>query len=148
MSLKSTTTRRLIKSEDLNHHKTLFAGRCAEWFVESSFIVVATHIPPKAVVCLKIHGMEFLHPIYAGDVLTFESKIVSNGRSKLTTFTRVYKDNTPDVTFCDGFATFVHVDEQTIPKPHGIVIEPKTPEEIRLYEEARSLTLASKKKKE
>lgn len=147
MNLKSTITHRLVKSEDLNHHKTLFAGRCAEWFVESSFIAVATYIPPKEVVCLKIHGMEFLYPVHAGDVLTFESKIAANGKSTLTIFTRVYSDNKVDITFCEGFVTFVHVDENTVPKPHGIVIEPKTPEEIRLYEEARSLMLASKAKK-
>jgi len=145
MDLKSVITHRLVKSEDLNHHKTLFAGRCAEWFVESSFIVVATYLPPSEVVCLKIHGMEFLHPIHAGDVLTFESKIAANGKSTLTVFTRVYKDRTPEITFCEGFATFVHVDEHTVPTPHGIVIEPKTDEEMRLYEEARSLVLASKK---
>ena len=147
MNLKSTITKRLVKSEDLNHHKTLFAGRCAEWFVESSFIVVATYIPPSEVVCLKIHGMEFLHPIHAGDILTFESQIASNGRSTLTVFTKVYKDSTPDITYCDGFATFVHVDEHTVPKPHGIVITPETPEEIRLYEEGQNLALTSKQKK-
>ena len=147
MNLKSTITRRLVKSEDLNHHKTLFAGRCAEWFVESSFIAVATHLPPKEVVCLKIHGMEFLHPVHAGDVLTFESKIASGGKSTLTIFSRIYNENTPDTTFCEGFVTFVHVDENTVPKAHGIVIEPKTPEEIRLYEEAKSLMLVSKTKR-
>jgi hypothetical protein len=31
---------RLVKSEDLNHHGTLFAGRTAEWFVESGFLPV------------------------------------------------------------------------------------------------------------
>jgi len=31
-------TMRLVKSEDLNHHGTLFAGRTAEWFVESGRI--------------------------------------------------------------------------------------------------------------
>jgi acyl-CoA hydrolase len=91
--------------------------------------------------------MEFLHPVHAGDVMTFESRIASNGKSTLTVFTRVYKDSTPDTIFCEGFATFVHVDENTAPKPHGIVVEPKTPEEIRLYEESRSLILASKTKK-
>ena len=147
MDLKSTLTRRLVKSEDLNHHRTLFAGRCAEWFVESSFIVVARYLPPNEVVCLKIHGMEFLHPIHSGDVLTFESKIAYCGKSSVTIFTRVYKDNTPEITFCEGFVTFIHVDENTLPKPHGIVIEPKTPEDICLYEEARNLVLASRTKK-
>ena len=43
MALEALKTCRLIKSEDLNHHGTLFAGRCAEWFVESGFIAVAAN---------------------------------------------------------------------------------------------------------
>lgn len=144
MSLKSIITHRLVKSEDLNHHKTLFAGRCSEWFVESAFIAVANELNPQNIVCLKVHGLEFLHPIHAGDILTLESKIVSNGRSTLTAYTRVFRDKTPDITFCEGFATFVHVDEHTKAQPHGITIVPATEEEIRLNEIAKSLVLKSK----
>lgn len=147
MVLKSVITHRLVKSEDLNHHKTLFAGRCSEWFVESCFIAVASVLNPEQVVCLKIHGLEFLHPIHAGDILTFESKIISNGRSTLTTFSRVYKDKTPEITFCDGFATFVHVNSDTVAQPHGIVITPESEEDIELNRIAKELTLKSKKMK-
>lgn len=147
MIIKPLITHRLVKSEDLNHHKTLFAGRCAEWFVESCFVAVASVLPPQNTVCLKVHGLEFLHPIHSGDILTFSSKIISNGRSTITVYCRVYKDGTPDVTFCDGFATFVHVDENTKPQHHGIVIIPETEEDIRLNKEANELTLLSKKKK-
>lgn len=31
----------LVKSEDLNHHGTLFAGRTAEWLVEAGFVTAA-----------------------------------------------------------------------------------------------------------
>ena len=31
----------LVKSEDLNHHRTLYAGRTAEWFVETGFVAAA-----------------------------------------------------------------------------------------------------------
>ncbi|MDR0367890.1 MAG: acyl-CoA thioesterase [Bacteroidales bacterium] len=147
MELKPVITHRLVKSEDLNHHKTLFAGRCAEWFVESSFIAVACCLTPENVVCLKIHGMEFLHPVHAGDILTFESKLVANGKSTLTVFTRIYKDKTPEITFSDGFVTFVYVDENTKPQPHGIVISPQTAEETCLYEQAKQLILTSKQSK-
>jgi hypothetical protein len=36
---KVFSTMRLVKSEDLNHHGTLFAGRSAEWFVESGLLL-------------------------------------------------------------------------------------------------------------
>ena len=60
MSLEKIVNYKMIKSEDLNHHGTLFAGRCSEWFVESAFIGAASKLDPKHTVCLKIHGLEFL----------------------------------------------------------------------------------------
>ena len=37
--MKNYYTTRLVKSEDLNHHGTLFAGRMSEWFVEEARII-------------------------------------------------------------------------------------------------------------
>ena len=95
MALEALKTCRLIKSEDLNHHGTLFAGRCAEWFVESGFIAVAAKLDPRTVVCLKIHGMEFLHPVTLGSVLTFESRIVATGRSTIVVYVKSFEEQDP-----------------------------------------------------
>ena len=57
MEITTCTTQHLIKSEDLNHHGTLYAGRSAEWLVESGFIAAANLTSPENIVCLKIHGM-------------------------------------------------------------------------------------------
>ena len=47
----------LVKSEDLNHHGTLFAGRTAEWLVEAAFIAAAdTHGRPQDILCVNVHG--------------------------------------------------------------------------------------------
>ena len=32
------TTSHLVKGEDLNHHQTLYGGRCVEWCVQMAFI--------------------------------------------------------------------------------------------------------------
>ena len=58
-TIKTFTTYRLVKSEDLNHHKTLFAGRGAEWFVEAGYIAATSMVNPENLVCAKIHGMRF-----------------------------------------------------------------------------------------
>lgn len=144
--LPETISQRLVKSEDLNHHKTFYAGHCADWFLESSYIAATKYIDPEHMVCLKIHGMEFLMPVYAGDILAFRSKVIQAGKSTITVFTKVICARTPDKIFCDGFVTFVHVDENTKPKPHGIVIVPETEEEIMRNEEAKRLILVSKNK--
>ncbi len=131
-------TMRLIKSEDLNHHGTLFAGRTAEWFVESGFVAAASLLNPKNVVCLKIHGMYFTRPANPGEVLTFSSKIVYTGNSSLTAYIKVTKKNI-EKPLVDGFVTFIHVDDDTRPTPHNIEIHPVTEEDRELFKAAMSL---------
>lgn len=134
----SNSTMRLIKSEDLNHHGTLFAGRTAEWFVESGFIAAASLLDPKNVVCLKIHGMYFTSPAKPGEVLKFDSRIVYAGKSSLIAYIKVCKANC-DKALVDGFVTFIHVDEETHPTPHNIEIVPVTEEDNELMQKAVSL---------
>jgi acyl-CoA hydrolase len=131
-------TMRLVKSEDLNHHGTLFAGRTAEWFVESGFIAAASILNPQNVVCLKIHGMFFTSPARSGDVLKFSSKIVFTGKSSLTAYVHVEK-NGAENSLVDGFVTFIHVDEDTKPLPHFLEVIPVSEEDKTLLEKAKSL---------
>jgi acyl-CoA hydrolase len=135
---KAVFTTRLVKSEDLNHHGTLFAGRTAEWFVESGFISAAILINPKSIVCLKIHGMYFTKPVRPGSILKFSSKIVYAGKSSLVSYIEVAKDETED-PYVSGFITFIHVNEETQASPHNLEISPKTEKDIELYEKAKNL---------
>jgi acyl-CoA hydrolase len=135
---ENMVTMRLVKSEDLNHHGTLFAGRTAEWFVESGFIAATSLLNPQSVVCLKIHGMFFTSPARSGDVLRFCSKIAYTGKTSITVYVHV-KKNKEEKSLVDGFVTFIHVDEHTKPSPHFIEINPVTNEDKRLYETAMNL---------
>jgi acyl-CoA hydrolase len=137
MATASSHIQHLIKSEDLNHHRTLYAGRTAEWFVETGFVAAANLIPPEQVVCLKIHGMEFLHPVRAGEIASFEGRVVYAGTSSLISFVRMEVNQRRIV---EGFITFIKVDESGNPMPHAVVIEPATDEERDLYDRARKLT--------
>lgn len=139
MAFKSSLSFRLVKSEDLNHHGTLFAGRCAEWFVESGFVAVAAFLSTKHIVCLKIHGMEFLYPIHSGDVLAFDSRVVRAGKTSLSVYIKVYEQKKAADIFSEGFITFCHVDDETRPIPHNITLIAETPEEINLQQEAKNL---------
>jgi acyl-CoA hydrolase len=132
------STIRFVKSEDLNHHGTLFAGRTAEWFVEAGFIAAACLVDPKSVVCLKIHGMLFTKPVKSGAILSFLSKIVYTGKSSLVAYI-IVRDKNTDALLVDGFITFIHVDETTKAAAHNIEICPKTEEEKELYAKALDL---------
>jgi acyl-CoA hydrolase len=133
-----TVTMRLVKSEDLNHHGTLFAGRTAEWFVESGFISVASLLNPQNIVCLKIHGMYFTKPAKSGDVLKFSSRVVYTGNTSLTSYVHV-ENNGAEKPLVDGFVTFIHVDENTRPSLHHLQINPVNEEDKILYESAKNL---------
>jgi len=138
--MKKYTCTHLIKSEDLNHHGTLFAGRMAEWFVESSFVAAAAlHGEPADIVCIKIHGMKFPTPVKKGSLLFLYSKVVHVGTTSLTVYTWS-TCNDDETILTDGFVSFVCVDEEGRKKPHNIVLpEPADEAEARLAETAKSL---------
>jgi acyl-CoA hydrolase len=137
MEFTKYTSMHLVKGEDLNHHGTLYAGRTAEWFVESGFIAAASQTKPENIVCLKIHGMTFSRPIRKGDLVTFTSHIVLTGETKLVSYIEVIVH---DRVAVNGFITFVHVDLEGKPMPHGLHYVPSTAEEIALNKEAQALS--------
>ena len=129
---------RLVKSEDLNHHQTLFAGRCAEWFVEAGFIACASVLPSGGIVCLQIHGLTFTSPAQSGDIARFTSKIVHTGRTSLKVYVTLNIQSKTDPVV-EGFITFVHVNDEGKSKPHGLTLELVTPEDIKLHQFAANL---------
>lgn len=130
---------RLVKSEDLNHHRTLFAGRCAEWFVEAGFIAAASVLPASNIVCLKIHGLTFTHPICCGDIACFESKIVHTGRTSLKVFVALKLQDIQE-PIIKGFITFIHVNKSGNSKPHHLKLELIEDKDIELNKIASTLS--------
>jgi len=129
---------RIIKSEDLNHHGTLFAGRMAEWLVEACLISTIDLLrKPGDIVCARIHGMNFHKSATTGDIIEIKSRIAYLGEKSITADAKVFvngKDDTPSVT---GMVTFVTVDKKGIPYAHGMTLSPE------YIEENRSIHLAA-----
>lgn len=135
----SFKTHRLVKSEDLNHHGTLFAGRSAEWFVESGYIAATNYVSPENLICVKIHGMSFSKPVKLGEIVCYESKIVYAGKTSLIAYVKVYLRNYEEKIMVDGFISFVHVNSETRPIAHGVKIEATSEEEMKLMNSAKEL---------
>jgi len=133
-------TSRLVKSEDLNHHGTLFAGRAAEWFVETCFICGAKVTgKPETIVCVKIHGFTFNEPATKGDVLNFEARLAKTGRTSFTVYGKITKNDSNNI-LSDGYITFVFVDEKGKPMPHNIILDdPIDDEDKKIRERASTL---------
>jgi len=138
--MKEFNCSRLVKSEDLNHHGTLFAGRTAEWFVESAFIAAASTMgDPKNVVCLNIHGLVFKCPVNKGDIITFTSRIAHLGKTSIVVHCEVYSEMKAMMPV-DGFLTFISVDEEGNKFPHNLVLdEPKDEKEAEIRKRALNL---------
>lgn len=139
MSLQTFITHHLVKGEDLNHHGTLFAGRGAEWFVESGFVAASNMTNPENTVCLNIHGLLFTRPVAKGSIIRYESKVVYAGRTSLVVYVKVIMAKNEEIVLVDGFMTFIHVNKEGRSTPHGLVIEPVSAEDIALHEKAKGL---------
>jgi acyl-CoA hydrolase len=137
MEIRVYKTYHLVKSEDLNHHGTLYAGRNAEWFVESGFIAAAALSKPENIVCLSIHGLIFRRPVHLGEVIAFESRIVLTGRSRIMAFVEM---KSGEESIVRGFITFVNVDREGRPLSHGVTVEASSPEDRDLQEQARRIS--------
>ena len=84
---------------------------------------MAQYVDTKDTVLLVLHGIDFKFPIFAGDIVTFESKVIAAGRSTLTVYTKMYRSREPEKIAADGFATFSYLDENHHSKPHGVTDE-------------------------
>ena len=134
--MESIKNYHLVKTGDLNHHGTLFAGRTAEWFVEAGFIAAAKLARPENIVCLNIHGMKFTKPVPSGAIVCLESRVVLTGRTSLVVHVQsVFEEE----IVLNGFITFVHVDEKGKPQPHHLTVEASSEEEKAIQAQARDL---------
>ncbi len=122
--MKTHVTNRLVKQGDLNHHGTLFAGRAAEWFVETAFIAAATEVgDSSSIVCLNIHGLVFRNPVHPGEIITIKSQIAALGNTRLVVHGEITVVNR-DIQPIEGFITFIHVDAEGKKLPHGLKLDP------------------------
>lgn len=121
-NIKPTRTSHLVKYEDLNHHRTLFAGRAAEWLIEACFIAAARASgKPEDVVCAQVYGMSFKRPANRGDLVEITSQIGFVGKKSMTVVARATLNGETDpVVSC--VATFVTVNEEGKTYPHGVVL--------------------------
>ncbi|MEK7866041.1 MAG: hotdog domain-containing protein [Planctomycetota bacterium] len=119
-SFQPTYNTHLVKYEDLNHHRTLFAGRGAEWLIEASFIAAARCVgKPEDVVCVQIQGMTFKKPAWKGDLVEVVAQIGHLGGKSLTVIGKATINGDPaSVVTC--LTTFVTTNGEGKAYAHGI----------------------------
>jgi len=128
--MKEYNISHLVKSEDLNHHGTLFAGRSAEWLVEAAFVAAASeHGRPQDVLCVNIHGFIFKKPVPKGTILTLKSRVAKVGKTSIVVYVKAVSE-IEKTQHVDGYLTFVCIEPDTKEKRmHDVVMDPPLDEE-------------------
>ncbi len=129
----------LVKSLDLNHHGTLYAGRMAEWIVEVGFLTTraALRCSPDHLVCLRIHDLDFRHRVEKGASLRLRGEVVHVGRTSITVHVEAFpfQPDGSEETTTDALLTYVHIVEGEA-RPHGLKVEPPKSPRLRRWWEA------------
>ncbi|MCL1922273.1 MAG: acyl-CoA thioesterase [Propionibacteriaceae bacterium] len=133
MKIQPITLRHIVMGQDLNHHGTLYAGRCVEWMVEAGLIAACDATRRNHIVCVHINDLSFRTPVHKGDQVEYTSTLCYAGRSSLVVYVRVESVMTGGFVV-DGFFTYVNVTDDGAPLTHGIVVEATTDEETKLME--------------
>lgn len=138
MKITEFTSYRLIKGEDLNHHGSLIAGRCADWFLEAGYIAASNLTSPQNTIVLKINDLTYSKPARGGDVMKFTGKVIWLGRSKI--IAHVKASSRAGDLIAAGFITLIHIVNGKS-TPHGLSqIEAETEEDLRLQQLAQGLS--------
>lgn len=142
MAFERTISNRVVLSKDLNPHGTFLAYIATEWFIEAAYSAVASLVKGKNLVCVKIHNIDFLKPVYNGDILSFESVVVSAGKYTFDIYVTAYEQDSPSEPCICGFITYCNVDDKTQPVAHGIVVEPANAAEKALQDKIEKMKKA------
>jgi len=134
--MNTIMTHHLVRSEDLNHHNTLYAGRAADWFIEVGYMAVEQYLPSSNVVCAKIEETTFFKSIYSGETVRIESGVIYAAGSRLVSYIATYVG---EEKRAEGYITFAYVGEYGHSKAHGIAIEAETEGEIAQQERAKKM---------
>lgn len=139
--MKIFETIHLVKSEDLNHHGTLFAARAAAWLVEAGFAAAACeHGSTDEVVMRNLHNMSFYKPVQKGTALCLVSRVVYTGTTSLMVSV-LAKNAMTEEQYFEGYITYVTIEAGSgKKKAHGLVLDDtSSQEELDLRKAAKQL---------
>ena len=130
----------LVKGEDLNHHQTLYGGRCVEWCVHAAYIAAeACFDAPTPVVFMAIRGLSMRRPARLGEIVRFRGSVEYVGENTIgvrvdATLLQASEDAALVAT---GTFLFCTVDEHGRSAPHGLPALPSREPDARWKNAAR-----------
>ena len=133
----TTTSVRIMMPTDANIRGNVFGGAIMRYMDEIAAVVAFRHAK-KNVVTASIDRMNFIAPVYIGNLLVLKASVNYVGKTSMEVGVRMEAENliTGKVTHVGScFLTYVALDDKGRPTPVEPVV-PVTADEKRRYREA------------
>ena len=116
-----TTLRALMMPADTNHQGTVFGGVVLSRIDQAGYLEARRHGRHRWVT-VSMNQVQFVAPVYTGDVVTFLTRTIRTGRTSVTVEVRVEAERHEggrNVLVTEAQLTLVSVDEDGAPVPFG-----------------------------
>jgi acyl-CoA thioesterase YciA len=117
----------VMMPRDTNPQGTIFGGVLLSYIDQAGALGARAQAPCRFVT-VALETVEFREPVYVGDVLSFYTAVKRVGRTSITVHVSVeaqrFADPRQVVEVTQATVTYVSVDEQRRPVPHGLPAMP------------------------
>ncbi len=116
----------MVFPEDINPRDTLYGGRMMSW-VATAGTLTASRCARGPVVLGAMDDLDFIHPVYLGEIVTVSSQVEYIGRTSLELGVEVHSENPRTGVrrrTTSSHLAFIALDEHEQPRPVGTVIAP------------------------
>ncbi len=120
---QTATTHHLVKGEDLNHHQTLYAGRCVEWCVQIAYITAESCFDEaRPLVFMSVRSLSMRTPARVGDILEYTGTVDYIGDSTIgvRVDAKITQPKTDPKIVATGTFLFCTVDSEGRAASHGL----------------------------
>ncbi|MBI5863639.1 MAG: acyl-CoA thioesterase [Planctomycetes bacterium] len=117
----------MMMPRDTNAHGTIFGGVLLSYIDQAGAVEARRHTPYKFVT-VAMDKVEFKQPVFVGDVLSFNTKLVKVGRTSMTIKVEVeaerFQDPTRSIPVTEALLVYVSIDDSGHPVPLAIAHGP------------------------
>jgi len=113
MKRSHTVQTKLVLPGDTNPHQSIFGGRVLYFIDEIASIASMKHSAGQ-IVTASIDSVDFISPVFMGEVMELEAMVTSTGRSSMEVYVRVTSRNLTTLEeklTTESFVTTVGIDD-------------------------------------
>jgi acyl-CoA hydrolase len=128
----------LVFPPDINPQGTLYGGRLMDW-IATAGTLTASRCAGGPVVLGAMDDLDFIHPVYLGEIVTISSQVEYIGRASLELGVEVHSDNPRTGVrrrTTSSHLAFIALDDRERPRPVRRTLVPASDAEAAVYARA------------